>query len=199
MAGLGSPPPASRWVVLGGLSPLVWSGCPSGRSRGGCRRPSPAPADGSMRLGPDGRGGDPAFVPEVSEGGAGQWTREVRSLPGPGGRIAGKPPGPGLACHQPVVALQELETAHLVPLKVMNAVGAALEPADDDGALRQVNVLPAQIARLRDSQAMAVDDQPDQPIPMAIPVAFEAVSSLSTSDSVRCYSFWPNFLWYAAK
>src|SRR5207249_10442140 len=35
----GSRPPTSRWVVLGGLRPLVWSGCPSGRSRGGCRKP----------------------------------------------------------------------------------------------------------------------------------------------------------------
>jgi hypothetical protein len=83
------------------------------------------------------------------------------------------------------VALQELETAHLVPLKVMYAVGAALEPADDDGALRQVNVLPAQIARLRDSQAMAVDDQPDQPIPMAIPVTLERLEELVISASVR--------------
>jgi len=43
---------------------------------------------------------------------------------------------------------QELETVHLIPLQVMNAIGAALEPADDDGALRQVDVIPAQIAGL---------------------------------------------------
>ena len=37
--------------IPGGLSPLLGSGCPSGRSRGGRRRPSPAPtAGGSMRF-----------------------------------------------------------------------------------------------------------------------------------------------------
>ena len=44
--------------------------------------------------------------------------------------------------------LQELETVHLIPLQVMDAISAALEPADDDGALPQVDVIPAQIASL---------------------------------------------------
>ena len=47
-----------------------------------------------------------------------------------------------------LLPLQELETVHLIPLQVMDAIGAALEPADDDGALRQVDVIPAQIASL---------------------------------------------------
>jgi hypothetical protein len=38
--------------------------------------------------------------------------------------------------------VQELETVHLVPLKIMNAIRAALEPADDDRALWQVAVIP---------------------------------------------------------
>ena len=66
---------------------------------------------------------------------------------------------------------QELETVHLIPLKVMDAISAALEPANDDGAFRQIDVIPAQIACLRDPQPVTVDDQPDQPIPMTMPVA----------------------------
>jgi hypothetical protein len=58
----------------------------------------------------------------------------------------------------------------------VNAISAALEPADDDGALRQVDVIPAQIASLRDPQAVAVDDQSDQPIPVTVPFALEGRS-----------------------
>ena len=68
---------------------------------------------------------------------------------------------------------QELETVHLVPLQVVDAISAALEPANDDGPLRQVDVIPAQIASLGDPQTVAVDDQSDQPIPVTVPVALE--------------------------
>jgi hypothetical protein len=47
-----------------------------------------------------------------------------------------------------LLPVQEVETVHLIPLKVIYAVGAALEPADDDGLLRQVDVIPAEIASL---------------------------------------------------
>jgi hypothetical protein len=47
-----------------------------------------------------------------------------------------------------LLPVQELETVHLVPLKVMNAIGAGLEPADDDRALWQVDVIPTEIASL---------------------------------------------------
>ena len=47
-----------------------------------------------------------------------------------------------------LLPLQELETVHLIPLQVMNAISAALEPAHDNGALPQVDVIPAQIADL---------------------------------------------------
>jgi hypothetical protein len=60
----------------------------------------------------------------------------------------------------------------------MNAISAALEPAHDNGALPQVDVIPAQIASLRDPQTMAVDDQPDQPIPVTVPVALEGGQQL---------------------
>ena len=43
---------------------------------------------------------------------------------------------------------EELETVDLIALQVMHAVGTALEPAHDDGALRKVDVIPAQIASL---------------------------------------------------
>ena len=48
----------------------------------------------------------------------------------------------------PLLPLQQLETVHLIPLQIMNAISAALEPADDDGPLRQVDVIPEQIASL---------------------------------------------------
>jgi hypothetical protein len=51
-----------------------------------------------------------------------------------------------------LLPLQELEAVHLIPLQVMDAISAALKPADDDGALPQVDVIPAQIASLRDPQ-----------------------------------------------
>src|SRR6516225_488799 len=60
----------------------------------------------------------------------------------------------------------------------MDTMRAALEPAHDDGALRQVDVIPAQITSLRDPQAMAVDDQPDQPIPVTVSIAFEGGQQL---------------------
>jgi hypothetical protein len=77
-----------------------------------------------------------------------------------------------------LLPLQQLETVDLIPLQVMDAISAALEPADDDGALPQVDVIPAQIASLRDPQTMAIDNQPDQPIPVTVPVAPEGGQQL---------------------
>jgi hypothetical protein len=47
-----------------------------------------------------------------------------------------------------LLPLQQLETVHLIALQVMQAVGTALEPAHDNGALPQVDVILAQIASL---------------------------------------------------
>ena len=69
--------------------------------------------------------------------------------------------------------LQELETVHLIALQVMDAVRAALEPARDNGALWEVDVIPAQITGLRDAQTVAVDNQSHQPIPVTVPVTLE--------------------------
>jgi hypothetical protein len=73
---------------------------------------------------------------------------------------------------------QQLETVHLILLQVMDTIGAALEPADDDGALRQVDVIPTQIASLGDPQAMAVDGHADQPIPVTVPIALQGGQQL---------------------
>ena len=53
-----------------------------------------------------------------------------------------------------------------------------LSRRDEDGALRQVDVIPAQIACLRDPQTVALDDQADQPIPVTVPVALECPKEL---------------------
>jgi hypothetical protein len=43
------------------------------------------------------------------------------------------------------------------PLQVVAAIRAALEPANDDGALCQVDIIPAEIAGFGDSETVAVD------------------------------------------
>jgi hypothetical protein len=53
------------------------------------------------------------------------------------------------------------------------AIGAALEPAHDDGALGYVDVVPAQIACLAHPQAVSVDQQADEPIALAVAIAFQ--------------------------
>ena len=81
---------------------------------------------------------------------------------------------------------QELKAVKLAPLQVMDAIGAPLEPADDDGALRQVDVIPAQVTSLGDAQTVAVDEQSDEPIPVTVPVALDGGQRLFISASVRC-------------
>ena len=77
-----------------------------------------------------------------------------------------------------LLPVQKLETVHLVPLQVVDAVSAALEPANDDGPLRQVDVIPTEIASLRHAQTVAIDDQSDQPIPVIMPVVLEGGQQL---------------------
>ena len=60
----------------------------------------------------------------------------------------------------------------------MDAISAALKPADYDGALAQVDVIPAQTASFRHAQTKAVDDQSDQPIPVTVPVVLEGGQQL---------------------
>src|SRR6516165_151392 len=55
----------------------------------------------------------------------------------------------------------------------MRAVVAAFEAADDDGPLGQIDVIPTKVASLAHAQAVAVDEEADQPIAMAVPIALE--------------------------
>ena len=61
-----------------------------------------------------------------------------------------------------IAALEHLEAGEFVPLQVVAAVVAAFKSAHGDGALGQVNVVPAQIASLADPKPMTVDQQADQ-------------------------------------
>ena len=50
-----------------------------------------------------------------------------------------------------------------VPLQVVAAVGAALQPADDDRALAEIDIVPAKIAGLRYPEAVPLTDEPYEP------------------------------------
>ena len=50
---------------------------------------------------------------------------------------------------------------------------AAFKPANDNRALRQVDVIPPQIASLAHSETMAMDQEADQPIALSTPIAFQ--------------------------
>jgi hypothetical protein len=52
---------------------------------------------------------------------------------------------------------QELKTIDLIALQVMDTIRTALEAADNHGALRQVDIVPAEVTSLRDPQAVPVD------------------------------------------
>ena len=47
----------------------------------------------------------------------------------------------------------------LVPLKIVAAIGTAFQPADDNRALGQVDIIPAQVAGFGDPQAVPVDQE----------------------------------------
>ena len=51
----------------------------------------------------------------------------------------------------------------------------ALQTADDDRAVVEVDVVPAQIAPFRHAQAMPVDHEPVQPIPATVSVGLQRV------------------------
>jgi hypothetical protein len=88
-----------------------------------------------------------------------------------------------------LLPLQQLETVHLIPLQVMNAISAALEPAHDNGALPQVDVIPAQIASLRDPQTMAVDNQ----VPPVLVLVFVVIMVFESN-----YTLFTRILFFAA-
>ena len=49
----------------------------------------------------------------------------------------------------------------------------ALEPADRDGALGKVEIIPAQVTGFAHPQAVAIDQQTNQPITMAVAVGLQ--------------------------
>jgi hypothetical protein len=69
--------------------------------------------------------------------------------------------------------LQSLEPGKLVAFEVMAAIDAALEPADGIGSLGKVDIIRSQFTGFRDSQTVAIDQQADQLIPMAVPVLLQ--------------------------
>jgi len=72
-----------------------------------------------------------------------------------------------------LLALQSLEAGKLIPFQVMHAIGRAFEPTDRNGPLGQVKIIPAQIACLAHAQPVAIDQKPDQPIALTMPVLFQ--------------------------
>jgi hypothetical protein len=73
-----------------------------------------------------------------------------------------------------IAALEHLEAGEFVPLQVVAAVVAAFKSAHGDGALGQVNVVPAQIASLADPKPMTVDQQADEPIALPCRLRLDA-------------------------
>ena len=69
------------------------------------------------------------------------------------------------------------------------AISAALEPAHDNGALPQVDVIPAQIASLRDPQTMAVDNQ----VPPVLVLVFVVIMVFESN-----YTLFTRILFFAA-
>ena len=74
-----------------------------------------------------------------------------------------------------LLALESLKTRQFIALEVMDAIGAALEPADGNGALGQIDVVPAQVTGLRHPQPVPVDQQPYQPVTMPMAVGLEGL------------------------
>ena len=72
-----------------------------------------------------------------------------------------------------LLALQPLQAIGFVALQVVDAIDAALQPPDLDGASAPVDVIPAKIDQLADAEAMQVHHQGDHVIPLAMTIALE--------------------------
>jgi hypothetical protein len=78
----------------------------------------------------------------------------------------------------PFLSFFEGSSHPLIPLEEVDTVGAALEPADADGALGQVEIVPPQVAGLAHPEPVAIDQQTDQPIAMTVPVGLQRSQEL---------------------
>ena len=60
----------------------------------------------------------------------------------------------------------------------MSLNGSALQATHDDGALGQVEIIPAEVARFRNAQAVSVDQETDEPIAVTVPIALQGRKEL---------------------
>src|SRR5262245_38201961 len=77
-----------------------------------------------------------------------------------------------------LLALEALQPCQFVALQIVSTIGAALQPADGNGALRQVKIIPAHVTSLAHPETVAVDQEPDQPVPMTVAVCFQGSKQL---------------------
>ena len=64
----------------------------------------------------------------------------------------------------------------------MGAICAALQPADNDSALGEIDIRPAKVTGFGNPQAVAIDEQGNKPIPLAMPVEPEGGQQLTDLD-----------------
>ena len=81
--------------------------------------------------------------------------------------------GEDVAALRLLLTLQPLQAIGFVALQVVDAVDAALQSPDLDGASTPVDIIPAQINQLTDAEAMQVRHQRDHVIPLAMAIALE--------------------------
>src|SRR5262249_41223698 len=66
----------------------------------------------------------------------------------------------------------------LIPLQVVRAVPRSLQSPDAYSAGGEVDIIPPQITSLANPKAVAIDHQPNQPIPMAMAISLEGTEEL---------------------
>ena len=70
-------------------------------------------------------------------------------------------------------ALQPLQAIGLVAFEVMGAVDGALEAADGDGTLIEIDIIPSEVDELADPQAVQERHQCDHVVAMPVPVTLQ--------------------------
>ena len=75
--------------------------------------------------------------------------------------------------HWLLFALQSLQADRLVAFEVMGAVDPALEASDGDGALAEVDVIPAQVNQFAHPEPVQERHQRDHVVAVAVTVAFQ--------------------------
>lgn len=63
-----------------------------------------------------------------------------------------------------LLPMQAFEADKFIALKIVGAVSAALEPAHDDRPFGQVNIVPAKVTSLADTESVSIDQQADEPM-----------------------------------